>query len=48
MHLAIFLENSLLFFQFLIQIWNHVKFSTNSVFLNDREPVQYTGSTRLH
>jgi hypothetical protein len=41
MHLAIFLENFLLFFQFLIQIWKHVKFHTNSVFFfNDREPVE--------
>jgi hypothetical protein len=32
MHLAIFLENFLLFFQFLIQIWKHVKFYTNSFF----------------
>jgi hypothetical protein len=52
MHLAIFLENFLLIFKFLIQIWKHVKFSTNSVFwLNDREPVEpvrYTGFNRLH
>jgi hypothetical protein len=49
MHLAIFLENFLLFLHFLIQIWKHVKFYTNSVFcLNDRElvePVRYTGQT---
>jgi hypothetical protein len=31
-----FLENFLLFFQFLIQNWKHVKFSTNSVFLVKR------------
>jgi hypothetical protein len=36
-------------FQFLIQIWKHIKFSTNSIFwLNDREPIErdrYTGRT---
>jgi hypothetical protein len=60
MRLAIFLENFLLFLKFFIQIWKHVKFSTNSGFfwLNDREPVgpdrytgragRYTGGSRLN
>jgi hypothetical protein len=47
MHLAIFLEKFLIYFQFLFQILKHVEFSTGSIFLfNDRfsvEPDRYTG-----
>jgi hypothetical protein len=51
MHLCNINWKILLFFQFLIQIWKHVKFSTNTIFLNDREPVEpdwYTGPNRLN